>query len=556
MIQTLRSPLDVARSIIDRDIAQLEESIRALKSRRNELSPISSLPPEVLYTIFSFIDDRTSRSFRWINFSQVSRHWRSLALNSPKLWTNLPLCNSRWTQEMLTRSKMAELTIRIDLSYQPKSIFETMKLCLSHMKHIGELNISGISGTRLKEVFQDLPKFAPQLHTLRIARCLGGEAFTIHEYFLCDAERLQCIDLANCEISWDSRLLTSLTRLTLHHSLGEKANSSFIHFLYALQRMPALTHLDLEDSIPHESGGQSVYPAVDLPSLQVLCIWSSVDALTTALHHITFPYSAVLKLTCTETRSTEIDFSNFFSVLATKFLSSLVIRSLCLEDFCSISRQDGVRFRLSTTAFGRDCLPYTLSALQLDLALEWSSPPLSHTLQNYVKVITSALNAMSLPVLTRLAISTSNINSKILIKTFGTLPLLERVYVADVSTQIFLNALVYKMKAADQSKKSAISCVSFPKLRYIHLRSIDFVQTNKGSKSVDMLMDCLMERYERNAAIHELHLDDCYGIWDHEVEKLREVVDVIWDGRQQTLSMTEYDSEEGEDFDSNWDSDF
>ena len=39
--------LDLMRSIIDRDIARLEESIRAPRSRRNELSLISRLPVEI-----------------------------------------------------------------------------------------------------------------------------------------------------------------------------------------------------------------------------------------------------------------------------------------------------------------------------------------------------------------------------------------------------------------------------------------------------------------------------------------------------------------------------
>ena len=47
---------------------------------------------------------------------------------------------------------------------------------------------------------------------------------------------------------------------------------------------------------------------------------------------------------------------------------------------------------------------------------------------------------------------------------------------------------------------------------------------------IDTLLDCLMERYERNAEIQVLRLDDCYDILPYEVEKLKEVVvDVIWD---------------------------
>lgn len=40
---------------IDAEIKSLEESIRALKLHRNELAAVSSLPPEVLAAIFSFL---------------------------------------------------------------------------------------------------------------------------------------------------------------------------------------------------------------------------------------------------------------------------------------------------------------------------------------------------------------------------------------------------------------------------------------------------------------------------------------------------------------------
>ena len=40
---------------IDAEIKSLEESVRALKLRRNALSPISSLPPEVFAAIFSIL---------------------------------------------------------------------------------------------------------------------------------------------------------------------------------------------------------------------------------------------------------------------------------------------------------------------------------------------------------------------------------------------------------------------------------------------------------------------------------------------------------------------
>ena len=293
--------------------------------------------------------------------------------------------------------------------------------------------------------------------------------------------------------------------------------------------MPALTELRLQDSIPDDSDGPSTYPVVDLPYLRLLDISSGVGALTAVLRHITFPHSAILSLTCIENQSIQIDFSNFLSVLATKFLSSLVIRSLSLQ----VSRDaqiDGLEF-YCTTAIIEECSPFPLSFYsQLQLALKWPWPQRD----NHAKALTCAFNAMSLPFLTQLHLSTFNyIDSQTLVKTFGKLPLLERVDIeADAgTTHQFLEALVYKTKAAEISKTAAYHNVSFPKLRYILLEEVEFGARTSGSLSVDMLLDYLMERCERKAEVQVLRLDHCHNISSDDVKRLKEiVVDVIFNG--------------------------
>jgi hypothetical protein len=141
---------------------------------------------------------------------------------------------------------------------------------------------------------------------------------------------------------------------------------------------------------------------------------------------------------------------------------------------------------------------------------------------------------MNLSFLTQLQIdSLHHIDSQTLAKNFGKLPLLERVCVQGSSPNSFLEALVCKTKAAEKSK-TAYRNVSFPKLRYIHLEDVDFSATDSMDTSVDMLLDCLTERYERDAEVQALRMDKCYYISSDEVERLKEVVvDVIWDGLEQ-----------------------
>ena len=296
-----------------------------------------------------------------------------------------------------------------------------------------------------------------------------------------------------------------------------------------------------------------MYPLVDLPCLRVLRISSGVRSLTTVLRHITFPHSAKLNLTCKENQSTQIDFLNFLSVLATKFLSPLVIRSLSLRALEG-TQTHGLEFYLSTTASFLDCFPSSLIyQTQLQLVLTWPS----HTSGNHVKVLTWAFDAMNLHLLTvtQLQISTLDyIDSLTWVKTFGKLPLLERVCVESHAPQSyapysFLEALAYKTEAAEKSK-TAYRDVSFPNLRYIHLEGADFFATSRMSLSVNMLLDCLMERCERKAEVQVLRLDGCYFISSKDVQRLKEIiVDVMWDGVEQKVSEEDSDSEEDYDYD-------
>ena len=264
----------------------------------------------LLKSCASYFLSVSRRPESWTNFSQVSQHWRSLALSAPELWTEIPLSYPRWAQEMLIRSKKAKLTIQSSNSFDtwgPKNV-ATVRSCLYEMNRVEEIALSIVPGSILKEIFWDLPRSAPQLHTLCIRSYWfsSGTAFPIREDFLYNTGRLKCVELSNCKISWDCRLLTGLTRLTIEVEDVLETNSSINQFLHALQRMPALTNLHLKDSIPDDSEGSSMYPLVDLPCLRVLRISSGVRSLTTVLRHITFPHSAKLNLTCKENQSTQI----------------------------------------------------------------------------------------------------------------------------------------------------------------------------------------------------------------------------------------------------------
>ncbi|KAH9058365.1 hypothetical protein EDB87DRAFT_1564105 [Lactarius vividus] len=79
------------RQAIDAKIKSLEESLQALRLRRNALAPISSLLPELFAAIFSFLrlppsgtillGEGPDRHLSWLSVAHVCHQWREVALN-------------------------------------------------------------------------------------------------------------------------------------------------------------------------------------------------------------------------------------------------------------------------------------------------------------------------------------------------------------------------------------------------------------------------------------------------------------------------------------------
>ncbi|KAI0281242.1 hypothetical protein BGY98DRAFT_1075479 [Russula aff. rugulosa BPL654] len=108
------------QAIIGEVINPSEASTRTLKSRHNELAPISRLPCELLATIFSFLSifawNERSGVLAWIYVTLVCRRWRETALNHPRLWSHINLTELTLVGmvEILSRAKMAPLNLEAD----------------------------------------------------------------------------------------------------------------------------------------------------------------------------------------------------------------------------------------------------------------------------------------------------------------------------------------------------------------------------------------------------------------------------------------------------------
>ncbi|KAI0373361.1 hypothetical protein BV20DRAFT_908688, partial [Pilatotrama ljubarskyi] len=85
--ETIRTKIEVRRA----KVRDLLEEITQLSSTLNTFALVSTLPPELLTIIFSYVVAFAESNKDVIALSHVCKHWRSLALDFPPLWAEIKL---------------------------------------------------------------------------------------------------------------------------------------------------------------------------------------------------------------------------------------------------------------------------------------------------------------------------------------------------------------------------------------------------------------------------------------------------------------------------------
>jgi len=168
------------RQAIDAEIRSFEETIRALRLRRNAIAPISSLPPEVFATIFSFVrlPDRLIPAeepdqLACLRVSHVCHQWREIALNQPLLWSHVDFTalTSAGAAEMLARAKTVplhlEASVPID-SWDGSRFSAFQNELQTHISHICHLGITA-EYRHLRKTLEGLVSPAPTLEYLSLS---------------------------------------------------------------------------------------------------------------------------------------------------------------------------------------------------------------------------------------------------------------------------------------------------------------------------------------------------------------------------------------------------
>ncbi|KAG6821442.1 hypothetical protein H0H93_010166 [Arthromyces matolae] len=314
---------DRARRLIDQEVQRLEDSIRALRSHRNVLAPISHLPPEMLSKVFAYrvADCLGNAPLEWIRVTHVSRHWRAVAFDCPSLWGHLVFTRPKWCQEMLKRSKMASLVVKADLTCITPRIFEAVRLALLHAPRIHDLQLRAGSAT-IQRLLTAEPAFQlPMIRSLSLSvppapRFGTDEGFELPETILTgETPYLRRLELHKVNVAWDSQLLQGLTHLTIH-DVSASARPTMELFMDALERMSALEVLDIQNALPQSPLGSASDRVVELRHLAQLKITSTVPECGNLATHITIPPSARVHLSCSGTEASGGDFSSVMKLIS------------------------------------------------------------------------------------------------------------------------------------------------------------------------------------------------------------------------------------------------
>ena len=523
---------------IDAEIKSLEESIRVLRLHRNALAPISSLPAEVITTIFSILRIPISSSpltpltpcekpdhLPWLRITHVCHHWREIALNQPRFWSHLRFSNfsSAGAAEILARAKTVPLhwEAKVPAHWDDARFSAFQKELYTHASHICHLDIS-VESFRFPKMLEGLVSPAPTLEYLSLegfpTQAISPGIPIPDTLFDGTTPRLSCFKLRNFDISWKSPLLKGLRYLEIH-SPSADARPSLSVWLDALDEMPQLKMLILYAASPVALPAplpSGIKRAITLSSLASLESFASARDCVLALAHLILP--ALTRL-CVIAGSHCQDGSDVQEIIPyvslhargfqhTQPLQSMIVRSnRATTNVVAWAVPDIDVKLLKPLAFLDDMhsAPMTFSFTNKN----WSSD--THT-----AMFDAAMAALPLDSLVTLASQNhrNHFDKQVWLHHAPRWPLLRHVHLSPSVVRGFTEMLL-----GDSGGRES------PLLPL--LTKITLIRAELSARRTSYLCDALMKRVEQGVPLEALHLQSCLAT-SRAVDLLNEiVVDVL-----------------------------
>ncbi|KAI1796767.1 hypothetical protein LXA43DRAFT_1177890 [Ganoderma leucocontextum] len=317
------------RSAILGDIDVYLRRIINLKTHLNTFTHINRLPNEVLGQILvvyardhyrSATRDRDksgSTSPQWIKLAHVCRHWREVALGTPRFWSHVYVRRLGTFSALLSLSKSSPL--HVDLTLQQYS-------CSDFGTWISATDLIGQESHRLREFicvanlkqFRTLgEKLSPPMRFLEMLALSESQWGDQDEddsqpFHILPATghtpRLRHLELRELPVVWtDPVFCPTLTTLVVtgkadQHAASSIGTGTFEQLLDALQAMaPSLVHLTLENSVPPLQSSTAEPPlpnrSIALTSLQTMSINCNTNDCVHLMDHLSINPVAKIDVT-------------------------------------------------------------------------------------------------------------------------------------------------------------------------------------------------------------------------------------------------------------------
>lgn len=526
-------PLDVARQKVDEEIEALYERIRELKSKRNSLVHISTLPTELLCHVFlECRGEWLPLRMPWIvqtylAITATCKEWRSAAIAYPGLWSHVSTdVGFTWMEALASRSKAALLSVKILQNSGEDFLARHLKLASSVLQESHNLERVAIQAydEGLQELLDHLKAPMPNLRHLNLVN-QGNDWFPLPSPFLANhAPQLRKITPDNFDLPWTSTFLDGLESLSVLNTGRETTpilRPSSDIFLDALTRMSRLTYLNLERVLPLDLP-RPPNVLIAMPLLRFIRLRGTCAECNSVLQHVQLHRLTVVELELEEIDESE--FKGFCDTLWSSWLSGpLSGKQRELQwDRLWLGGNSNLDFTIQMGAgpFG----PPSPGELKIDVFnSDW-------TLTDHARLMDS------LRVLLRNATvifidSVMYMLPPILQATFASLTSVTELAIAGNAVNIFKPLLNDTQADTD----SAIHTKYLPKLTTIRLRNTYFGKGDLYCLDLHDLERWLRFRRASGAGLKELHIVDCWNISSAAYNTLRGCIGgegtVFWDGK-------------------------
>ncbi|KJA19510.1 hypothetical protein HYPSUDRAFT_44278 [Hypholoma sublateritium FD-334 SS-4] len=561
MEQSPKTTVESARASIDRDIevhftavAAHLAAVQALRQQRNRLLPISSLPPEIMCNIFSFVKSGSRlTSVRWTKVSHVCRYWRKVALNAAGLWCNLPLENLSWTVEMLARSKQVDISIDTVVDSRKLASLEKAFRHGARIRHISLIFHYYQDCEWVPGVLDNLPISAPHLETLSVD--MGPEYkeenISIYEDTLVDVPNLRRLELTCCGANWDSHWFPQITHLKIC-DIPKPEELTWTRFMAALGNVHNLESLVLDYALPHDSASTSELDHlasinIHFSRLRVLSLEATALQVETFFRCATFSPDAAVHVRCSQHKEQRprTDAAHFATILtniarsySNPVSAALPFKTLVVEPGYYIM---SIHFALFNDVFGESA--------ELFGDAEVPRCGLSLSFSTYRAPSVSWFSTV-LPGLFSVGFALDNIShvhlgsdrpleegiQGLLVETVGLLPAVSFV---KVSGFIGPCLVPVGLSHTDEDVEKPIPLLTpFASLKSMHFYRVPFLPSyteptmKLGRVDRELLQQFLVMR---SATVRRIRLEKCSYLKKADVDELCKVVgDVVcWDGVEQ-----------------------